>query len=223
MAVVYNKSNYLAHQTLLWGALFCFALILGYAFLKDIFISPDVLPDLSLRKLILLVVGVFISVMFAVRFHSISKLYGSGRHGEEAVLKELQKLPDDYVIFHGIQLPGMHGDVDFIVVSPHGACTIEAKNHSSSYNLDLERVLRQSKNESMALKRFIKKKFGHDTWINSILVFANPRLKINTGVAHGVTITRLNSLVTMVLSGFASQRPDPKFDSQELVQALKHL
>ncbi|OYT61918.1 MAG: hypothetical protein B6U69_02725 [Thermofilum sp. ex4484_15] len=53
--------------------------------------------------------------------------YSRGLSGEIKVLRELQSLPDDYVVVHSLPIPNL-GDLDFVVVGPSGVYAIEVKN-----------------------------------------------------------------------------------------------
>jgi hypothetical protein len=222
MAVFYNKGSYVFQQYLFWGSLFCFTLVLAYAFLKDIFIGLDGVYDLSSKNLFWLIVALVLSLILAWRLRIIYRLYASGRNGETAVKNELLKFPEDYTVFHGLQLPGFRGDIDFVVVSPYGICTVEVKNHSSHRRLDLRKVLSQSQHHGMAMKKYLNRNMHQYIWVDAVLVFPNKRLKINSGLVNGVHISVLSNLNATIESCFISHKK-LNFDHQSLVTHILHL
>lgn len=54
-----------------------------------------------------------------------------GAQGERQIASVLAGLPDDYVVFHDLQLPGSKANVDHLVVAPHGVFAIDTKNFSN--------------------------------------------------------------------------------------------
>lgn len=51
-----------------------------------------------------------------------------GAEGERLIASILAGLPDDYVVFHDLQVPGSKANVDHLVIAPHGVYAIDTKN-----------------------------------------------------------------------------------------------
>ena len=222
MAVIYHKSRYVAQQHIIWICAFLFSLILAYAFLKDIFIGSNNLQEINLNQIIVLAALVAISCISALHFRTIYKKYGSGKRGELAIENELKKLPEEYTVFHGLELPEKGGDIDFVVISSYGICVIEVKNHGSRLHLNFEKVITQASRHAVRLKKYFQKNLGQNIWVDSVLVFSNPKLQIQTGRASGVQITTLPKLLSVVQSGFVlhSNTVIPEEDIVELLKKL---
>lgn len=66
-----------------------------------------------------------------------AKNWDQGAAGERQVGAILDRLPDDYVVFHDLGIPGSAANVDHLVVGPGGVFAIDSKNFS--YPLTLGR------------------------------------------------------------------------------------
>ena len=223
MAKFYKaKQNYLGRQE----AKFYF-LAMGLVLL------PLVLAALSYRFLPspliiavamgLIVVLVSLADPFVGFFRKKSLRFFRGRAGEDAVRKELSRLPDDFAVFSDVLFPAGHGDIDFVVVGPPGVFVVECKSHRGrvEYNgsqLTLNRrsfnknFIRQAHGEMWALKNFLKLRLGQNVFVQPIIVFSNAFAQVDLEMKpiDGVYIIHKDFLVDFLdnfpFSGWADFR-----------------
>ena len=63
--------------------------------------------------------------------------WARGRNGESQVLTALRNLPDNYTAVSNWKLPDTkNGDVDLLILGPHGVLVIEVKNFGAQYECD---------------------------------------------------------------------------------------
>ena len=79
---------------------------------------------------------------FAIGTYFINKSLAlfSGKTGENRIVKELAKLPDDHIVFTNYFCSFEHKkcEIDALVLAPQGIFVIESKNHNGTINGSLE-------------------------------------------------------------------------------------
>ncbi|MDR3689257.1 MAG: nuclease-related domain-containing protein [Fimbriimonas sp.] len=82
----------------------------------------------------LLVAGSLMSLSAAGAFVKKAVSWTDGAAGEAQVIRALGDLPDVYTAISNWVIPGTEqGDVDLVLIGPHGVLVIEVKNYSSKY------------------------------------------------------------------------------------------
>ncbi len=150
--------------------------------------------------------GLFSGLIFFI----ISLVYFSkyltwnlGAKGEEIVIEELKKLGEDYRILNDVRLPNLDGNIDHVVIGENGIFVVETKHHKGyikyengawtqeklgfkgkSYLGDFGDPIKQVGRNAVRLREFIseQKIFSENfiPWINTIIVFTNPKVKLQT-------------------------------------------
>jgi len=117
--------------------------------------------------------------------------YWVGDLGEKRLLEKLRTLNDDYTVIANWQPPGeKRGDVDFIVLGPHGALALECKKFSTKFGCDgdfwytlydsgykkrIKSLSSQTRGHVKCIQRYLKRA-GVSGSVEGLLVFSNLRL-----------------------------------------------
>lgn len=133
----------------------------------------------------------------------------SGLEGERMLPKYLTSLDDRFYLVNHIQLPGMDGDIDHILVGPPGIFVIETKNHGwyvsctgdsweykrverdgSVSNRHIRSPSRQVKANARHLREHLEKTLRYSQWVEAIVAFTHPKARIDVSdatvaVLHG--------------------------------------
>lgn len=121
------------------------------------------------------------------------KNFAQGKQGEDEIEKILQTLPDDVTILYDVNLPGMHENIDFIMLTPTNIFTIEVKSHKGNItyeNGELKKngysveknFLSQAKREALALHDFLLQNIQQGIWIKPVLVFSSDHATVRFGM-----------------------------------------
>lgn len=108
-----------------------------------------------------------------------------GKRGELAVTEVLKRLPNDYALLNDLTLPDGRGNIDHLIVAPHGLYVIETKNYSGRVKClgdkwfvngrPIKSLSNQAKGNAVALRNNLAPVFTeHDfmiPFIQSVLVF----------------------------------------------------
>lgn len=140
-----------------------------------------------------------------------------GAKGEEMAARELNMLPGEFTVFHGIDLikiPSITNgitDLDHVVVGPNGVFVVETKNWSDDITIKNGTLLyaglpptrpplEQVKTEAKQLQEHLKSKADIDIEIKPILCFASNNLEQGEQGAVGVIICNANRLTNVIIS-----------------------
>ena len=133
--------------------------------------------------------------------------YTKGKVGEITVEKYLHGLGDEYSLINDVVIPGNIGNIDHVVLGPNGIFAIESKNYDgdiicdgdkwyryyeggltfgrrrslywkSSREYDIGSPSKQVKGNCYRLKQYIQKSLGKNIWVEGIVVFTNPDVKL---------------------------------------------
>lgn len=157
--------------------------------------------------------------------------YNSGIRGERAIAGELKKLPDDYTVFQDIILPGIRGNIDFIVITAKTHIfTIEVKNHHGNIEFNGQKltingqpfekdILNQAMHEATGLHDCFMQSTGQDIFVTPVLAFAHPRAHMRFGLkkiqnVHVIQKRFLKKLLTLPL-------PENDTNQDEITKLLK--
>jgi hypothetical protein len=116
-----------------------------------------------------------------------------GAVGESRVAEVLTSFPDNWYIFNDINVG--RSQIDHIVVCPKGVYTIETKNYrgtiyGNAKNQDWSQVInygyktkfynpvKQGNGHSVALSKYLEENGFNKIWINTIVIFTKPRVKL---------------------------------------------
>ena len=200
-----------------------------------------VLYALGLNRLMQAPLGVKIAIPFI--FLGVLKFLGyfldinelgsvkayRGLRGEEEVLKVLQKLPDTFSVFRGLQINGPW-DVDFIVVGPTGVFTIEAKSHKgkigfdgsqlthNGYRFSEKDILKQAMTQAWDTHNYLQKSIGQDIFVKPIIVFARAKTRFGMKPINNVSVIQTQCLGEMVMGSY--HKP---FDYELVAESLRSL
>ena len=105
-------------------------------------VLPGVAERSSAKVFIEEPVANLLSVMLAAAatLGMATKLWGArrtteswlkGSEGEVLTANALDHLPDSYVVFHDLRMPGSRANIDHVLIGPTGAFTIETKHFTS--------------------------------------------------------------------------------------------
>jgi len=138
-----------------------------------------------------------------------------GYQDEQAVLKKLETLPNDYIGITNLVLPSSkRGDIDIVLLGPMGVLVIEVKAYSGHIRYEKGRwwkvqkngwktafksVSGQAKGNGRELEAFLHSK-GHSCRVGSVLVFVGTeQLDVET--------LKMPVVMTEALMPFISQLP----------------
>ena len=143
--------------------------------------------------------------------------------------KVLQKLPDTFSVFRGLQINGPW-DVDFIVVGPTGVFTIEAKSHKgkigfdgsqlthNGYRFSEKDILKQAMTQAWDTHNYLQKSIGQDIFVKPIIVFARAKTRFGMKPINNVSVIQTQWLGEMVMGSY--HKP---FDYELVAESLRSL
>ncbi len=194
----YKKNNYLRKSEIYFGLIFLAVLMIGGLL---ILFSGRFVSDPQSLQMWLLIIFPAIAVIYSIGkiFDVKSMLFSRGRYGENQVLRQLQKLPEDYFIFQGLTLDGK-GDIDFTVVGPTGIFAIEAKSHKWPSPEQVQKFISQANYGAQRLHKYLQKNNQQNIWVKSVLVFANLKKHIDLGKIQEVDVVQNSYLNKIIMS-----------------------
>ncbi|WKZ28993.1 MAG: nuclease-related domain-containing protein [Patescibacteria group bacterium] len=145
-------------------------------------------------------VGIFVVVVYILAYFKYFKKilhFEKGIDGEWAVAKVLCDLPESHFGFHDVRVPGMWGNIDFVVVTPTHVFALEVKN---TLWYSTKSHVKQAKQGAMFLNRWLRQQIGHDIFVNPVVVFSHSKNKWrHTGIHDRAGVVRLDGLNAFVL------------------------
>lgn len=137
-------------------------------------------------------VGIILIIVGIVLISSGHKFH-IGAVGESLVTKVLSSFPDDWHIFNDMIVG--RSQIDHIVICPKGIYTIETKNYQGTiygnaekqewsqvinydYKTSFYNPVKQGINHSVALSRYLEESGFNNVWVNTIVVFTEPSVKL---------------------------------------------
>ena len=158
--------------------------------------------------------------------------YTKGLDGEQLVSQMLKTLgPDNYLI-NDIMLHRPFGNIDHILISPHGIFVIETKNwggyvlcdgdewkmhfegNFKSIDYPKESLSKRVKGNAAKLSQLIKSKLYRDSmdvWVDRIIIFTNPDIKLSI-MNSAVSVVTVENLCKYI----EHQTPKTNFSSSDL-------
>lgn len=153
----------------------------------------------------------------------------AGVHGELAVLDELERLPDEYVILNQVLLPDLRSsvgyrEIDYVVVGPNGVFVLEAKSYNgylsgsegdqewtmlkigsggTPYTSSCRNPARQVRVYIRLLGEVLKAR-GARVWLNGLVVLAQDNNLSGISV-QSVGVVPISAMVEYLV-GFRGQR-----------------
>jgi len=153
----------------------------------------------------------------------------AGALGELAVLDELKRLPDDYIILNQVLLPDRHSstgyrEIDYVVIGPTGVFVLEAKSYNGflsgaendqewtmlkvgrggmPYTSSCRNPVRQLRVYIRLLSEALKVR-GVRVWLNGVVVLAKDN-DLSLIDVHSVGVVQVSALVDY-LTAFKGQR-----------------
>lgn len=134
-------------------------------------------------------IGLF---LFSSEYFRISGIWNLGAQGERLVAEHLKGLESPYIVLNDVKLPGVHGNIDHVVLGKNGIFAIETKNHKGLIRCNgdewvqekvglrgtryvgvLRNPSRQVKRNAFLLKKFIEEHANTAVYVNPIIVFTN--------------------------------------------------
>jgi hypothetical protein len=142
-------------------------------------------------------VGGFLIVAGAVLIRNGYKFH-RGAVGEGRVAAVLARFPNDWFVFHDMVVG--RAQIDHIVVSPAGVYTIETKNYTGTIHGNAEKQhwsqiinhqhktnfynpVKQGNGHSVALSTLLREQGFPHQWVNTIVVFSDPSVKLKVSSA----------------------------------------
>jgi len=234
MAIVYGKSSqYLIRMEKLAqrkARIFSYLITIAVAF-----ISAGILTaffrELSLLSVALIILVCASLIYLTGRFYRHileSKLFRSGGKGEDLVFESLLKLPSNYIIFRDVVIPGVKGNIDFVVSGPNGIFCIEVKNHRGKITFRNNQLLRnnnffekdfmlqinsQSRNLNELLGQVLE-----EHRVEPVLVFSNPKTWVSL---PSLSIQHVHVMHLRVLNNFILKRRPLSINNTLIERVLK--
>lgn len=141
----------------------------------------------------------FLTMVLLIIYLNIGAIKRAGAKGEDAALRQLMALPDDYHIFNQLCVPNEKSrtgfnELDFVVLGPNGLFVIEVKNNKGEivgdenknnwpvykigqqgtpYTASMRNPLKQAKNQVWLLSQHLKNS-GHKNWVQGLVFLAHP-------------------------------------------------
>ena len=136
---------------------------------------------------------------------SVADKWAKGAEGERATAAELDRLPGNFYVHHGLKLGTTKGDIDHLVIGPTGVWVIDTKNHSGRLTAnkgmlwngrfpirkEIEGVERQADYASEVL--------GSD--VSAVLCFPIAELPRPAQMVERTRVLSLGALVEFISSG----------------------
>lgn len=140
-----------------------------------------------------------------------------GASGEVEVAYALARLPDDYEVFHGVDLSKSHGglkthDFDHVVLAPSGIFVVETKNWTGTLTFKDSKIqidgisparppVAQVLGEAEALSKWLSEKLNDTVPVYPVLCFVGDTLPDDAPVElEGVRLCRENTVVNSIVS-----------------------
>jgi hypothetical protein len=147
-----------------------------------------------------------------------------GAKGEEKVARILEALPDDYTIIHDLPCP--LGNIDHVVIGPHGVFVVETKAHGGKVTTAEGQLVLNGKRpdkdfvgqalgNALWLKRSLGEGPGLDVWVEAVLVFSNAFVEKGATVKE-VTVTYPGHLARLITTARGRSIP-----VDEVTEALR--
>lgn len=123
-----------------------------------------------------------------------------GEQGEQRVREELHCLDESYTALHNLVLDPDLGDIDHVVVAPHGIYALETKNWNADIEIDQESAYydgyetdkspsKQVKKNSETVKSTLEKNGIRVPFVKPIIVFVDSRVDIEKVPSGDVYVT----------------------------------
>jgi hypothetical protein len=152
------------------------------------------------------IAAIALALNVSTRLQNVQK----GRLGEEIVAGLLGRLPDEYFLINDVELRGIRGNADHVLVGPCGVVVIETKRiageircHRDYWYVDGHRVRsmsRQVRANAVAVRRFLGRRLPDLRGlglVEAVLVFTHPRCRLSVERAQ-VTVARFSELLPLV-------------------------
>lgn len=108
--------------------------------------------------------------------------FDNGIFGEEQIIRELKKLPDEYAVFRGIMV-GSHQDIDCAVIGPTGIFVVEVKSHRGKIGFNGVELTRNGQRlekdffhetmaEAVGLRDLIRNLAKEDVFVEPVIIFS---------------------------------------------------
>ena len=131
-----------------------------------------------------------------VKFFKKHLKFEKGYEGEMAAARELCKLPEGYLAFHDVQLPGRHGNIDFVVVTPSHVYAVEVKNMKRHIR---KSDISQAKRNALFLNRWLQQEVGQYIIVQPVLASVNKKIQFHSGMTDETGVVRLEDLNAFIL------------------------
>ena len=164
MPSIYEKLHAAQQPVNLKPVWLVMAIGVGAALIVAAVIPGQVLPCITLAGAWAIILGLY-------AWMRVGKSVSIGESGERAALAALESLSDDYVSITNCKIPGYEriGDLDIVILGPHGVAVIEVKNFHTRIVIDgdnwsgisrhgttpMKSVSRRLENEVKALSKFL--------------------------------------------------------------------
>jgi hypothetical protein len=210
-------------------------------------ISDSTIGIIALVIVLIISIAVIFAAVYAVgkimerlllnRLNEQMRLYRKGQLGEERVLNVMYGVLDSkWWLFHNLELPGRRlGDLDFVLVGPHGAWSFEVKAYSGEYRnvgeqwekrygtrwLSVRKSpTRQARRNAAELAQLLT---THQIkqWITPVIIWANPESTVL--LDNPSTDVWMLDQVSHHLKELSNERPIPEAQIQRIVEVLKEI
>lgn len=142
----------------------------------------------------------------ALKFHR-------GLRGEKIIRDELSKLPNEYLIFQDVKIPGQWWNIDFVVLGPTGIFMVEVKSHRGKITFDGTRLLKygsrlieknflsQAMRQALQLNQILEKEIGKNIFVHPVVVFSSDTATMQFGFKKlkGVQVVQTRFLIDLLL------------------------
>lgn len=167
----------------------------------------------------------------------------SGLRGEKALYKIAKKHRGEYRIFLNlpIRYKQNRSELDMLMIGEKGVLIVEVKNHSGtisggdkderwtqfkhykdgrSTEGDMKNPLKQLARQRDILKNILRSK-GIDVWIDGVVFFSNPFVKLKLNVSGGGFVAAGEEELNELLAEYESPRPPKRGEPEKIAEILR--
>lgn len=123
-----------------------------------------------------------------------------GEEGEQQVRDELQQLDESYTVLHNLWLDGGLGDIDHVVIAPHGIYVLETKNWEADIEIDEDTAYydiweadrspsNQVKRNAKTVQSTLESHGINVPFVKPILVFVDSKVDVDNVPSGDVFVT----------------------------------
>lgn len=198
----------------------------------------------NLYVALIIIIAMFLcSVVYFIAARRYNVLL-SGYRGEKALMKLSKKLKGDNVVFYNlpIRYKRNRSELDMLIISEKGILTVEVKNHSGVIHgndnddkwqqvktykdgkiteTEMDNPLRQIRRQREILKSILRSEGYNDLWIDSILYFSSPIVRLKLNLKSDSYVTNSEDDLLKFIRGYRSKTPLSTSDVEKITEIIR--